>query len=350
MTQVNLTRRGLAAERWKILRRAILSAVRDDPSLRNDDGSPACDGADGRSRSSLGSAAASVMCFSSFNLLAIRQPPASDPNTTATPQIQPSKAPCSQVPSYPSPPELWRTYCYTKTQLDSDSVLTIEADVRQVPCALSVDALLGFNNTGNVCVWPSEEVMAYHCLEHLGEFVNRSVCELGGGMTCLAGLMLACSRAPKDVWLTDGNETSVENIVGIISSLENRTRFGNTIVSASAVLWDEAFLSEPSPNDAKYDFVICSDCLFFDEVHSELARVILKLLKSDGTAWLFAPSRSGSLDRFCSVAGKWFDIAVHCQYSKLVWRRHQEAMADHGESGRYSPDLHYPLMLVLRPL
>jgi hypothetical protein len=29
--------------------------------------------------------------------------------------------------------------------------------------------IIGFNNTGNVCVWPSEECLAIFCLENQGK-------------------------------------------------------------------------------------------------------------------------------------------------------------------------------------
>jgi calmodulin-lysine N-methyltransferase len=62
--------------------------------------------------------------------------------------------------------------------------------------------MLGFNNTGNVCVWPAEEVLAVWCLERPGLFHGKRVLELGGGMASLAGLAVAqCSEASRSLAL-----------------------------------------------------------------------------------------------------------------------------------------------------
>lgn len=51
--------------------------------------------------------------------------------------------------------------------------------------------LQGFDKTGRICIWPSEQVLASWCLKNLDLFAGNSVIELGGGFHCLGGVSLA---------------------------------------------------------------------------------------------------------------------------------------------------------------
>ena len=86
----------------------------------------------------------------------------------------------------------------------------------------SMKELTGFNNTGNVCIWPSEEVLAHFVKKRPELFAHKRVLELGGGMTCLAGLAVASTSSAALVNLTDGNAASVENVQRILR--RNRDR------------------------------------------------------------------------------------------------------------------------------
>lgn len=240
--------------------------------------------------------------------------------------------------------EKWLKYYHS----DSSTGIIVDPVVKIITKSTSLEVMMGFNNTGNVCIWPSEEILAFHCLKHSEVFKGLAVCELGCGMTALGGLVLACTQQSSEILLTDGNCASVENVREILQA--NSGKFGPTSVSAEVLVWDESFLQQLCPHDRKFDYVICADCLFFEEVHVELAQVILKLLKPSGAALIFAPRRNGTLDRFCRVARKHFSVEVSDAYDAVVSRRHQAALAQFGENDMYNPDLHFPLQLRLQPL
>lgn len=196
--------------------------------------------------------------------------------------------------------------------------------------------LMGFNNTGNICVWPSEEVLAYHAMCNIDAFSEKSVLELGGGMTCLAGLLIAKYTKASVIRLTDGNVSSVDNVQSIIC----KNGFADSSnVSCSLLQWGKG------KYQPIYDIVLAADCLFFDESRTNLVSTMWASLKNNGQALVTAPKRGNTLDKFKNEAEKaGFQCTLLEYYNQQIWDRHLKLKSD---TPNYDQDIHYPLLLHL---
>ena len=65
-------------------------------------------------------------------------------------------SPLEQVEGEENSDDRWRLVSYKGASLA----------VRYLSPRLELSQLVGFNNTGNVCVWPSEESLAVYCLNN----------------------------------------------------------------------------------------------------------------------------------------------------------------------------------------
>lgn len=259
------------------------------------------------------------------------------------------------------PESVWYEY----TALLEGALCSVQ--IRHVSRAFTANELIGFNNTGNVCVWPSEECLAYYLLKNPEICQRRRVLELGGGMSCLAGVFVAKYCEPSSVTLTDGNLTSVENVARIV---ERNGLANSRIVESGVVQWARAarmlkhraeangnrrfknwrFLEEATTMESPmvervYDVVLCADCLFFDEDRLDLVETIYGWLAVDGVALVMAPRRGATFQKFAAAAlERGFTARQIERYDAKVWSRHLELL---DRSQEYCPDLHYPLLLEL---
>jgi calmodulin-lysine N-methyltransferase len=229
------------------------------------------------------------------------------------------------------------SYQYTSGTSNRD----VTVKVKLLPQIFNIDDISGFNNTGNICIWPSEEVMAYFCLENMSLFQGRSICELGAGMTGLAGMMIAATQTANHVLLTDGNEKSVANLSAIIHLNELSL---NT--SASVLCWNASRIDQEYKTfKQEFDFILCADCLFFTQVHDDLIATLQYILKPNGSVFIFAPERSGTFDLFCQKACKYFNIEIKNYYHKLIEDKHFHLMQT---NKHYDPRIHYPKCAILK--
>ncbi|XP_028396486.1 calmodulin-lysine N-methyltransferase-like [Dendronephthya gigantea] len=189
--------------------------------------------------------------------------------------------------------------------------------VRQRIRAVNWNDATGFDNTGNICVWPSEEVLSYICIKNSEDFRGKTVCELGAGMTGLAGMMLAIASDVQEILITDGNMDGVSNLKEIART--NKRQFGGSkAVNVRQLRWN--MWEDYSDLKGHFDFVLCSDCLLYEQLHASLADVISTLLKPDGMVLMTSPRRGCSVEQFIEQAKtKCFDCECIENYDEFVW-------------------------------
>ncbi|KAF5278474.1 hypothetical protein FQA39_LY05963 [Lamprigera yunnana] len=195
----------------------------------------------------------------------------------------------------------------------------------------SAEDLMGFNNTGNVCIWPSEETLTYYIGANLHIVDGKSVLELGGGMSCLAGLICAKYGAAKQVTVTDGNKISVENVQ--ISLYNNEFACP---ISCNVLKWEECLV------DQTFDIILCADCLFFDEARVHLIKCLSDVMSCNSLALVMAPRRGNTLEKFIMQAEeRGFMCKQISKYNNIVWEKHLDLL----DNCEYDENIHYPILI-----
>lgn len=113
------------------------------------------------------------------------------------------------LPRFPSTSDSRESFVYTRE--------------KRKDCPVPMRALLSniydnIDNTGNICVWPSESALMSLLIlneKYRLQLHDKHVLELGGGQVGLVGLGLAASGICRRVVISDGNKECVENQVFI---------------------------------------------------------------------------------------------------------------------------------------
>lgn len=230
--------------------------------------------------------------------------------------------------------ENWFVY---RTNVDSQEYSLVVHELSQ---KFTPENLIGFNNTGNICIWPSEEALAFYILHHLPAFHQRRVLELGGGMTCLASLLIAKYTKADFVHLTDGNDLSCANANEMLA--QNIINSAN--VMCSVLKWETVVDVQ---DDAQYDCIISADCLFFDSARTSFVNALWLFMKPTGFGLIMAPNRGNTLNIFLRQATqKGFHCQVRKYYNRIIWQKHLELL----DTSVYDEDIHYPVLIEVTKL
>ncbi|CAD6191534.1 unnamed protein product [Caenorhabditis auriculariae] len=181
-----------------------------------------------------------------------------------------------------------------------------------VPKTSSVSSLTGFDNTGNVRIWPGSEMLTFLVATGQINLKGKRVLELGAGSMALPGFAAALLGA--EVMLTDGNELSVENIQQIV----DMNSFQKTPYVRKLV-WGEEASDLP-----QFDLIFAADCVFFEQHRENLLKTIHKFLTPHGVALIASPERKGSLKAFSKLVEAFelvysADHACNKLITDLVW-------------------------------
>jgi predicted nicotinamide N-methyase len=161
---------------------------------------------------------------------------------------------------------------------------------------------------------------------------GRDVLELGAG--CGApSLAAAVHGAPRSVVVTDLNPDTIDNarhniglnlLRGGRGDGEGDDGTKKTSVTAAPVDWADESTYPVSLIGGKFDYVICSDCIYQRDIAHLLRKVVAALLDPNGGTFLYVAPDGGrdGLDEF--IAGMKSDGGFECVSEAIAPDRYRE--------------------------
>jgi len=220
---------------------------------------------------------------------------------------------------------------------------------------LAIAKMDAVDNTGSFH-WPTEEALAYYLLKYrhtMGWPEAPHLLEIGAG-SGVTGFLLNAAQSPSKgqrLTLSDGNAGVCQTLRRAVMALPDIER--RTLIDVAQVLWHEpASYANLSP-----DYVIGSDCFFFDAYHEQLADMLcaFKGRKPGLVAVMMAPARGTTLERFVKIIRE--RLVFRCvevveRYDEAMWLIHmreiKEASSAPNQVQKYSSDKNYPLLVIMK--
>lgn len=215
---------------------------------------------------------------------------------------------CADVDECANLNERWIKCKWNADVIENDHQMekckNMNLQLKLVENRLTFQDLAGFDNSGNVRIWPCEELLAY--LVTFGvlkdKMENKVVLEIGAGMTALAGLTLVYLNACRRLYLTDGNRRCIKNIETIVDRNFERIvdpakqcAIGSKFVLAKDVHVQQlrwGIVSDYQHLRGKIEVIIGADILFVSNSHADLLNTIDTLLVEHvGSVFILSPSR-----------------------------------------------------------
>lgn len=114
-------------------------------------------------------------------------------------------------------------------------------------------------------------------------------------------------------------------------------------ISSSVLRWDD--IASYQQYNGQFDYVLCADCLFFDNSRENLANAIYALMKPEGIGLIFSPRRGNTLSQFVDACEEKFSCVTECDnYCLRVSNCHKRELK---RNKLYQTDLHFPILIEL---
>uniref|UniRef100_A0A4W4ET70 Calmodulin-lysine N-methyltransferase n=1 Tax=Electrophorus electricus TaxID=8005 RepID=A0A4W4ET70_ELEEL len=136
---------------------------------------------------------------------------------------------------------------------------------------------------------------------------------------------------------------AIQNVRGAVKRNRRAGLLRSAAVSCRVVRWDSH--ADVSALEGRFDVVLCADCLFLDQYRASLVDALRRLLRPNGTALIFAPTRGDTLAEFCRLAEDMgLFVCRYNNYDSHIWEMHLKMKREGPDV--YDENIHYPVLLT----